>query len=357
MTATSSVPGDTALPAMPADAGLTWRPLTPDDVPAWFALTSAIEDHDDALSRYTETELADLFKGSWRDPARDTMAGFDADGTMRAYARVEFRHVTSGTHAPYIEGAVHPDWRGRGLGTAGLTWGEARARQLLSSVTVDLPSRIRVFADEHVAGALDLFASTGFTPLRWYVDMRRDLSTPLPKVAPPDGVTIEPYDAGRQEDVRTAHNESFAVDHFGSSPYGAEEWQLDVLDNEKARLDWSFVALADGRVIGYTFSGAYDQDWEPQGFTEGWTDLVAVRREWRGRGIAGALLVRAMGCFRDAGLEFAGLDVDTANPSGALGTYTRLGYERRRGSVCYSKELCPRPPDRPLPGSAGGRPA
>ena len=66
---------------------------------------------------------------------------------------------------------------------------------------------------------------------------------------------------------------------------------------------------------------------------------MAVRREWRGRGIAAALLVKAMESFRDAGLEYAGLDVDTENPTGALGTYTRLGYERRRGSVCYSKEI------------------
>ena len=181
--------------------------------------------------------------------------------------------------------------------------------------------------------------SLGFTPLRWYVDMRRDLSTPLPEIPIPDDVVLAPYDPARQDEVRITHNEAFVPDHFGSSPVDPEAWQLDVIDNDKARLDWSFIVLHDDQVIGYAFSAAYDQDWEPQGYTEGWTDLVAVRKEWRGRGIAGALLVAAMEKFREGGLEYAGLDVDTDNPSGALGTYTRLGYTREQGSVCYSKEL------------------
>lgn len=339
MTVPSPLTDGIVLPALPSDAGLTWRPLTRDDVPAWFALVSVVESHDDAIERYSETELVDMFKGTWRDPEHNSIAGFDADGAMLAYTWVEFRHVVEGTHAPYIAGGVHPDRRGRGLGTALLTWGEARARQLLAEVTDDLPQRIRIYVDEHRTDARDMIAALGYTPLRWYVGMRRDLSTALPEITLPAGITIEPYDPGREDEVRVTHNESFAVDHFGSSPYGPEEWRVDVLEGDKHRPDWSFIAVHDDQVIGYTFSGAYDQDWEPQGYTEGWTDLVSVRREWRGLGVAGALLTRAMESFHEAGLEYAGLDVDVENPTGALGTYTRLGYERERGSVCYSKEL------------------
>lgn len=340
MTTASSPPDDLILPDLPTDVGLAWRALTVADVPAWLALTNAAENHDDALGRYSENELAAKFKGSWQDPGHNSIGAFDADGGLRAYTWVEFRGVTEGTQAPWIGGAVHPEWRGRGLGTAALAWGEARARQLLAELTDDLPQRIRVFADEHVTDARDLLVDAGFTPLRWFVDMRRDLSGPLPEIALPEGIMIEPYDAARQDEVRITHNEAFVPDHFGSSPRTPEQWQIDVLGNEKARLDWSFIALHEGQVVGYTFSGAYDHEWQSQGYTEGWTDLVAVRREWRGRGIAGALLVAAMSRFKAAGLEYASLDVDTDNPTGALGTYTRLGYTRDRGSICYSKELC-----------------
>lgn len=331
----------TDLPALPDGVGLTWRALTPDDVPAWFALCQVVEDHDNANERAAESELADHFKGAWRDPARDSVAGFDADGTIRAYSWSEFRQVTEGTLAPTLFGAVHPDYRRRGIGRALLAWSEARGRQQLAAATVNLPARIRLYLDESHADARRMAEAAGFTPIRWYVDMRRDLRVELPAGDVPEGLRIEPYSKERDEDIRIAHNESFARDHWGSSSIDAEAWALDVVGGEKFRPDWSFAAVeeATGRVVGYLLSGAYDQDWGPQGFTEGWTDVLSVRREWRGRGLAGALLTAAMRAYAAGGMQYAGLDVDTDNPTGALGVYTRLGYERRLGSLLLTKEI------------------
>ncbi|WP_116948120.1 GNAT family N-acetyltransferase [Jiangella endophytica] len=329
------------LPPLPADAGLTWRPLTPDDVPAWFALCEVVENHDNATERSAESELADRFKGGWREPARDGIAGFDADGNVRAYAWSEFRPVAEGTQAPTLFGAVHPEYRRRGIGRALLAWSEARARQQLAAAPANLPARIRFYVDEAHAEARRLAEAAGFTPIRWYVVMRRDLAAELPAGTVPEGLRIEPYSKDRDEDTRVAHNESFARDHWGSSPIDAEAWALNVVGGEKFRPDWSFTAVdeATGRVAGYLMSGAYDQDWEPQGYTEGWTDLVSVRREHRGRGLAGALLTAAMRVYLAGGMQYAGLDVETDNPTGALGVYTRLGYERMQSSVLLSKEI------------------
>lgn len=72
-------------------------------------------------------------------------------------------------------------------------------------------------------------------------------------------------------------------------------------------------------------SGTYPQDWDVQGFTEGWTNLLGVAAARRGQGIAQALLVRAMSAYSAAGLEQAGLAVDVENPR-ALQLYTGLGY-------------------------------
>lgn len=329
------------LPALPSAVGLTWRALTPADIPAWFALHQVVDDHDKASERVAESELVERFKGGWRDASRDSIAGFDADGNLRAYAWTEFRPVTEGTHAPVLFGAVHPEYRRRGIGRALVAWSEGRARQRLAAVDVELPARIRFYIDEHHTEARRLAEACGFAPKRWFVVMRRDLSAPLPAGDVPEGLRIEPYAKDRDEDVRVTHNEAFARDHWGSSPIDAEAWALDVVGGEKFRPDWSFMAVeaSTGRVVGYLMSGAYDQDWEPQGYTEGWTDLVAVRREWRGRGVAGALLTAAMRVYAAGGMQYAGLDVDTDNPSGALGTYTRLGYAQLPGSLLLTKEI------------------
>lgn len=329
------------LPALPSDIGLTWRALTPADVSTWFALCQVVDDHDNAIERVAEYELVERFKGTWRDPARDSVAGFDADGNVRAYAWADFRAVSEGTHAPTLFGAVHPEYRRRGIGRALVAWSEGRARQQLAAADVELPARIRLYLDEHHTEARRLAEAAGFTPKRWFVVMRRDLATPLPAGELPDGVRIEPYSAERDEDVRVTHNESFALDHWGSSPIDPEAWAINVVGGEKFRPDWSFVAVQEpaGRIVGYLMSGAYDQDWGPQGYTEGWTDLVAVRREARGQGLAGALLTAAMRAYAAGGMQYAGLDVDTDNPTGALGVYTRLGYERMQGSLLLTKEI------------------
>jgi hypothetical protein len=46
-----------------------------------------------------------------------------------------------------------------------------------------------------------------------------------------------------------------------------------------------------------------------------------------------------MRSFRDAGVEYAELDVDTDNPSGAHGLYAALGYELTHRSITYTIEL------------------
>ncbi|MGH8828651.1 MAG: GNAT family N-acetyltransferase, partial [Jiangellaceae bacterium] len=49
------------LPDLPGDVGLIWRALTPDDVPAWYTLTTITQTHDDAIERTSEHELTEQF--------------------------------------------------------------------------------------------------------------------------------------------------------------------------------------------------------------------------------------------------------------------------------------------------------
>ena len=64
-----------------------------------------------------------------------------------------------------------------------------------------------------------------------------------------------------------------------------------------------------------------------------------MRRGWRGRGLAPALLTAAMASFRADGMQYAELDVDTENPSGAHGLYASLGYEVTHGAIMYTIEV------------------
>nr|WP_239579034.1 GNAT family N-acetyltransferase [Microlunatus panaciterrae] len=158
-----------------------------------------------------------------------------------------------------------------------------------------------------------------------------------PPTAPvPTGVTIVPFSDELSEGVRRAHNEAFA-DHWGSQPVDRTRWQ-EQLVRADARPEWSWVALdgETGEVTGYAMNAAYRQDWDAQGYSEGWTDRLGVRRAWRGRGIARALLCASMRSFADAGLEAAGLGVDSDNPTGAFQLYESLGYRAGETIVMHA---------------------
>lgn len=317
----------------PAHLELSWRPLHAADAAGLHALMSAVEAADESPARTSLAMVEEIFTEPWRDMQRDSLGGFDGDGDLRAFAIVSVRPGDARTVRAFLQGGVHPAWRGRGIGRAVLAWLEGRGRQKLAESGKELPARLAVFVDEHARDNRRLYAAAGFSPIRWYTEMRRDLAEPLPEVAL-EGLRVEPWRPELDEAVRLAHNEAFA-DHWGSEPRTPEDWK----HGPHFVPGWSFVALDGDEVVGYTLSGRYEDDFEVVGYPFGYSELLGVRRAWRGRGVAVALLAAAMAAFKEDGMAYAVLGVDTANPSGAHGLYERLGYRAVHGEVLYSVEI------------------
>ena len=83
-------------------------------------------------------------------------------------------------------------------------------------------------------------------------------------------------------------------------------------------------------MAGYQLASHDPDGAVSRGYSEGYTDLLGVRREYRGRGIAQALLADAMRRFAAAGMDRASLDVDSENPTGALALYEQDGLRGRQ---------------------------
>lgn len=334
-----------ALEIPPAHLELRWRSLTSGDVSTLVALVQAMEAVDNPCYRTTPEEVANWFVGEWRDPARNSLGGFDNTGALRAYGFAELRPGDETALRVFLTGGVHPGWRGRGIGMALVGWVEGRGRQLLVESGKNLPARLAVYLEEGAREQRRLYAAAGFSPKRWYTDMRRDLRVPIPRVDLAPGLTIVPWSADLDDPVRLACNEAFA-DHWGSQPQTPETWADGRQDFIPG---WSFVALdlsggaggagAGPQVAGFVLSSRHEQDWPILGYTCGYVDRVGVRRPWRGKRVAVALLSAAMRAYRAEGLQFATLSVDTENPTGAHGLYADLGFEPTHGVVLYTIEL------------------
>lgn len=330
----------------PAHLDLLWRPLTVADTSALHRLVATVEEADDTRSRTSLADVQEMVEVPWRDLTTDTLVGVDASGGLRAYAMVEVRPGDQRTVRAFLRGGVHPAWRGRGVGPAILAWMEGRGRQMLAATGKDVPGRLAVYVDEHQRDQRRLYAAAGFSPIRWYTQMRRDLAEPLPDPRTPTGLRLVPWSEDLDDAVRVAHNEAF-LDHWGTEPQTPETWRAH---QSAFAPTWSFVALdlsggddaAPGSapaVAGYLVSGRHEQDWPALGYTCGYTELLGVRPAYRGRGLAVDLLVAAMRAYRADGMQYAALSVDTANPSGAHTLYRRLGYEPVHGEILYSVEI------------------
>ena len=256
----------------------------------------------------------------------------EADGVLVGYVHTYMVDSTERELRCHVFGGVHPDHRRRGHGTALLGWGVARALEQLGSNPLGLPTAVRVESMAGDSATEALLASHGFVPVRWFNDLRLAL-TAAPHLAPPAGVTVAPWDPGRGEELRTVKNDAFR-DHWGSTPTSIEGW-AQMTGGFGARPDLSFMALEGDRIVGLLLSHRYPDDDAVIGGRYGWVDKIATLRSHRGRGIATALLGAAIGAYAREGLTHAALNVDTGNPTGAFGLYTRLGFEPFRGAVTH----------------------
>jgi len=352
------------LPELTA-GGLTWRPATRDDAGALLDLRNLVAEVDGEPYRESLDEMLEILDAPWRDLAADSVLGLDAAGVLRAYGYVETMPGDTTRVRAFLWGAVHPDRRGEGIGRQLFAWQEARARQILAASGKDLPGRIAGFLEDTApAPKLRLYERAGFTPRRYYSDLERDLrdldADPLPVVELDGGLRLVPFDDEHDDPARLAHNDAFR-DHWGSEPQTRDQWRSA---RSTFAPEWSSVvvdtappvealladpdtdaetaaALRAGAplVVGYHLAARYTEDFAVRGHSFGYTDLLGVRRAYRGRKVAVALLAAGMRAFASGGMEFAALDVDTQNPSGAHGLYASLGYTKRHGSRLLTIEL------------------
>lgn len=320
-------------------SSLSWRPATAADIPALVQLANTANRIDDP-ARVVVAD--DIIKASRTpNPEKNTLLGVDAADGIVAYASV--LEPADGPLAVTVEavGVVHPEYRAAGLGTKLIKWQETRAREMFAGRDAARPKWLETAAAGTAHSARKLLTDHGFVEKRCWLEMARELSDPIPAVKLPEGVRITtPHDFS--EATRLAYNDAFQ-DHWGSRPDSRADWEA-----REARADYrpdlSFIAVAKDspgapEVTGLVTTQVSEEQFEARGGPFAYIHLLGVRRAWRGKGIASALLNHSMRVFKQAGFERAELNVDSSSLTGAVGVYENLGFREALRHSTFIKEL------------------
>ncbi len=324
------------LPVPDSTDEVVWRPATAEDIDAIFDCARDIDVAEHPHYVTTREEIAEDLGHSYVDLERDSIIALDSDGRVLAYGLAILGPSQDTLVRSILTGGVRPSARGRQLGRVLLAWQEGRALQQFAGSDKQLPGWMIVWTFEKAAATVRLAERAGFRIERYFLELRRDLSEPvMPQTI--DGIDIVPFDTSRSDAVRLARNDAFR-DHWGSQPTTVENWN-EMVGRSTFRPDLSFLAIAPGGdIAGFVLSEVKVEDFEPQGFSSAYIDLVGVPRAYRRRGIAPAMLTRTLEAISAAGLEKAVLDVDAESPTGALGLYTQLGFTEANRSMQLNKE-------------------
>lgn len=312
-----------ALPTAPTIPGFRFRHFAgPADYVGMVRANMAARRHDGVVETVTVEGMAsDYAHLTNSDLEHDLLIG-EVDGEIVAYGRTEWTELNEGGRAYISVCLIDPAWRRRGIGRAMLHWQEERRRRVAAAHSDVSPRWLLSYAPEANAGATALLSAEGYAVVRRYQEMLRPRLDDLPEPAVPAGLELRAGLAEQARQVWEAIAEAFR-DHFGEQDESESAYQRFVNGPQFNPALW--VVAWDGSQVAGSVINVID-DPEHDGSRLATLDAVSVRRPWRRRGLARAMVAESLRRVRDAGATRATLGVDTDNENRALQLYTNAGF-------------------------------
>jgi len=291
------------------------RSTTPEDLEAIAELLAA--DETELLGRPSRISVGDV--RDWighADPEQGTWLYCDGDRPVA----VGWCALAPGSDAAFGVGVVRPGWKGRGLGAELVGRAEACAAALGAG-------RLHQFTLGGDEAAERLLLARGYRDVRRFYEMAIELAAP-PEV--PD-VPIETF---REEDAAAfygAIDEAFQ-DHWEHHTTPFEQWWERHRSNPGYDPTLWFL-IRDGDEIAAASRNEANRN------GGGYVAVIGVRRPWRGKGYAKALLLHTFREFYDRGTRRVTLGVDAENPTGATHLYERVGMHVEQENAVFEKSL------------------
>lgn len=325
--------------AMSPIPDLHFRPTRgPDDVDALLAVQRGREPHDgvDALSTTESVATREMvlagLTAAVANNTQDRYTVVETGGEVIGYGRVIDWREHDGMRVYLHVGWVLPEWRGRGAGTELLQRLEGRIRELAAAGTS--PWEYAANATSADTDSTRLLLDNGYRPGYTVLEMGLDwagLDASLNRTRWPSGFELRPFTPDQAAAVARSVYEAYDGE-YADGRY-REDMDVDAYAAELVRspfeptlmqIAWHGPEVA-GQVIPVIERGRAE------------IYEVSVRPAYRRRGLARALLTRALLDLRARGVDVVRLHTVAEFPTRARELYEALGFRVLKEFPRYRK--------------------
>ena len=320
-------------------AGFTVRPATMDDLEAAVSIMNACSQAQFGRDEHNPDDVKTEWSQEKFNLETNTRLVFSPEGEPAGY--VEIWDIRSIPVNPWVWGRVHPKYEGSGIGTYLLQYAEERVNLVVNRVPADAKISMRCGSVSTHKPSKQLLLDYGMTPIRSFWTMLIDMEEQpdYPEFA--EGITIKTFtEVNDLLKVVRAVDEAFK-DHWGYVEEPEEEslkdWQEWIEKDRKHDPSLWFLAMDGDEIAGVSLCRL--ESWSDPSW--GWVDELGVRRSWRRRGIALALLQHSFAELYKRGKKHVGLGVDAQSLTGATRLYEKAGMRVFREFQDFEKVLRP----------------
>jgi ribosomal protein S18 acetylase RimI-like enzyme len=217
---------------------------------------------------------------------------------------------------------------------------EGRLREIASGHPVEVEKYFLSFVMQGETGLAAMLEKTGYQPVRYAFDMLRPDLENIPDFPLPEGLEVRPVLPEHYRAIWDADIEAFH-DHWGFTEQSEEDYQAWLTDTTTFQPQLWQIAwdIATDQVAGQVKTYINHEQNQLYHRQRGYTESISVRRPFRRRGLARALIARSLQAQKQAGMTESALGVDSENVSGATRVYEDCGFRVVKRNTLYKKTL------------------
>ena len=301
------------------------------------AVTTGMRQADQRSYVISAEDLANDFEHTEGfNPKKDVLIA-EVDGRVIGWTRVWRTKDPAGLTLYNHFVNLLPEWYGKGVRVTMLRHNELRLKEIANQHSEDTDRMLQSTAVDTETDWISVLKSEGYKIFRYGVLMVRPNLENIPNLPFPEEIEVRPAKPEHYRDIVDAWNEA-CKDMRGQIPISDEDFKgfqkSSIFDPSLWQIAWY-----RDQVVGTTVNWINRQENEEFGRKRGHVETISVRRPWRGKGIAKALIARSLKLLKSRGMTEAALGVDAENPSGALQLYQKMGFEIVKKGGIYRKPL------------------